>query len=44
MVTRIVGIIGWVALLAIAPARAQSDVSTGLDVFPNLQLGDLGKD
>ena len=44
MVTRIVGIIGWVALLAIAPARGQSDVSTGLDVFPNLQLGDLGKD
>jgi len=37
-------VIGWIAIVGPAAAHAQSDVTTGLDVFPQLSLGDLGDD
>lgn len=36
--------IGLTAIVGTPAARAQSDLTTGLDVFPQLSLGDLGDD
>ena len=42
MFWRVLGVVWLCAVTAAIPASAQSDVATGLDLFPNLTFGELG--
>lgn len=44
LATKSLVLAGLIAVFGISAAKAQSDVVTGLDVFPQLSLGDLGDD